>query len=371
MSARGVPPRPGEDAVVSRKHEHVLYAQGDVEARRPAGWQDVELIHAALPEVDFEGVDLSTRFLGRSLGAPVVIAAMTGGWEGALRINARLARAAERHRVVMALGSQRAALRRPELASTYTIAREVAPEAFLVANIGAAQLVAQPGSDPITIGEVRHLVEMIQADALAIHINFLEEVVQPEGDRRARGCLDAIARIVDALPATPVIAKETGAGLSPRIAARLREAGVAALDVGGRGGTSFAAVEGERAAAQGDDARARLGELFRDWGLPTAVSVAGCRLVGLPLIATGGIRTGLDAAKAIALGADLVGIARPFLEAALRGEEAVGELVLQLQLELATAMFLTGAGTLPDLRRVERVIRGETRSWLAGLAIPE
>lgn len=355
------------DAVSARKKEHLLYAQGDAEARRSAGWADVELVHVALPELDFDEIETGTEFLGRTLRAPFAIAAMTGGHADALHINGRLARAAERTGIVMALGSQRAMLREPALARTYTVAREEAPGAFLVANLGVAQLVGQGGDPPLGLDDVRRIVELLDADALALHLNFLEEVVQPEGDRRARGCLDAIARVVDALPETPVIAKETGAGLSARVAELLRDAGVAAIDVGGRGGTSFAAIEGERAAARGDTARAQLGELFRDWGVPTPASVAACAERGLPVIATGGVRSGLDAAKAITLGADVVGLARPFLEAAVLGEEAVLERIAQLTLELRTAMFLTGSATLGALARAQRVVLGDTARWLEGV----
>jgi isopentenyl-diphosphate delta-isomerase len=355
------------DEISARKREHLLVAQGDAQARRPAGWADVELVHVALPELDFDEISTETEFLGRRLAAPLAIASMTGGHPDAERINARLARAAERAGIVMALGSQRAMLHDPSLARSYTIAREEAPGAFLVANLGVAQLVGQGGEPPLGVDDVRRVVELVRADALALHLNFLEEVVQPEGDRCARGCLEAIARVAETLD-VPVIAKETGAGLSRRVAELLRDAGVAALDVGGRGGTSFAAIEGERAAARGDVARARLGELFRDWGVPTPAAVTACAASGLPVIATGGVRSGLDAAKALALGASVVGLARPFLEAAVRGDEAVLERVEQLELELRTAMFLTGSATVADLRSAERVVLGPTAAWLESAA---
>ena len=357
--------------IQARKEEHLWYARGDVEARTPAGWNDVELVHQAVPEVDFDAIDLSTEFLGRTLRAPLVLSAMTGGHSEAIEINVNLARAAERYGLAMGVGSQRAALKAPELADTYAVARREAPGAFLIANIGAPQLVQQGTEPPLGPSEVDELIAMIEADALAVHLNWLEETVQPEGNRQAAGCLAALTDLSDGLTGrTPVIAKETGAGLSQEAAGQLAAAGVAALDVGGRGGTSFAAVEGQRAAAHGDEARARLGEVFRDWGLPTPVSVVAATAgAALPVIATGGIRSGLDAAKALSLGATLVGVARPMLHAAIKGEEAVSAAIEMYLMELATGMFLTGSTNASELRSARRLILGNTHEWLLRLGL--
>jgi isopentenyl-diphosphate delta-isomerase len=351
-----------------RKQEHIEDAQGDVESHAGPGWRDVQLVHRALPEVDFDDVRLATTFLGRELGAPIMMAALTGGHPEARALNARLAREAERRNIALGVGSQRAALEDPAQAETYAVVRREAPGAYLLANVGVAQLVEQSGRPPLGHADIDAAIDMIEADALVVHLNFLEEIVQPEGDGRAAGCLDAIARLVEHVGGrVPVVAKETGAGLSPAVAERLIAAGVAALDAGGRGGTSFAAIEGRRAERQGDGARAALGVTFRDWGIPTAVSVAAVAPLGVPVIATGGVRTGLDAAKAIGLGATLVGLARPVLQAAVAGEDALSELLDLLELELRTALFLTGSAEPRELPRSAPVVLGETAAWLERL----
>jgi isopentenyl-diphosphate delta-isomerase len=365
------------DAVQARKAEHLrLTASSDVNARTGAGWADVRLLHEALPVVDLDAVDLSVTFLGRRLAAPLVIAGMTGGHAEAEAVNACLARAAQRFGLAMGVGSQRAAVGRPEVGSTYGVARAEAPTAFLIGNVGAPQLIPQEGPDgrvvpPLTAGQIEGALALLRADALAVHLNFLQETVQPEGDRRAQGTLEALGALAGGLT-VPVIAKETGAGFSRHSARLLAGAGARALDVGGLGGTTFAAVEGLRAAERGDEGGARLGETFREWGIPTAVALVGAGAAGLPMIATGGIRSGLDAAKAIALGADLAGVARPLLRAFLEGGDgAVARWIETFLAELRAAVFLSGARTLAGLRARPRVVLGETREWLAQLGYLE
>lgn len=355
------------DAVGQRKGEHLqVAAQADVDARAGPGWSDVCLVHEALPRADLTKIDLSTELLGHRLRAPLLVAGMTGGHPAAREINAALARATERHGLAMGVGSQRAALRNPALADTYRVARREAPTALLIANVGAAQLVDQASDGPYDAEQLHAAVAMIEAQALAIHLNFLEEAVQPEGDRRVAGLRDALAAAVAAAP-VPAIAKETGAGMSRATALELARLGFRALDVGGLGGTSFAAVEGVRAGHRQDRRGAELGRVFRDWGIPTAVSVVAASAAGLPMIATGGVRSGLDAAKAIALGAQVVGVARPLLRASLDGERALDAWIGQFLEELRVAVFLTGGRRLADLRAVPRVVTGETRAWLHDL----
>ncbi|HLH22590.1 MAG TPA: type 2 isopentenyl-diphosphate Delta-isomerase [Chloroflexota bacterium] len=356
--------------IPQRKLEHVeITTRQAVTGSTGAGWADVRLLHACLPEVDKDAVDLSVELLGHRLRAPVVIAGMTGGHPQAAPINATLARATAAYGLAMGVGSQRAALRTPALANTYAVARAAAPDALLLANVGLPQLLDQRDQPALTLAEVQAAVDAIRADALVVHLNYLQEVVQPEGETRARGALAALARLCAALP-VPVVAKETGAGMTGAQGALLRDAGVRVLDVGGAGGTSFALVEAERAAARGLTAAERLGQLYEGWGIPTAVSVVETAGLGLPVIATGGVRSGLDAAKALALGATAVGIARPALSAALQGDAALARWLDQFLEELRVALFLTGSAEVAALRRQPRIILGPTRDWLRQLGHP-
>jgi isopentenyl-diphosphate delta-isomerase len=358
------------DQIPQRKLEHVeITTQQAVTASAGPGWADVHLLHAALPEVDQDAIDLGIDLLGRRLRAPLVIAGMTGGHPQAAPINATLARAAEAYGLAMGVGSQRAALRDPSLAYTYGIAREQAPTALLLANVGLPQLLDQADQPALTAADVDHAIAAIRADALVVHLNYLQEVVQPEGETRAAGGWAALAALCQRLP-LPVIAKETGAGLTRAVGARLQAAGVAALDVGGVGGTSFAVVEAHRAGRRGARLSEQIGRLFEAWGIPTAVSVVETASLGLPLIATGGIRSGLDAAKALALGATAVGVARPALSAALEGDAALASWIEGFLAELRVALFLTGSADVAALRRHVPIVLGPTRTWLRQLGHP-
>lgn len=370
MTARG-PDRaaPATEDLGRRKSDHIRLAASDQhESTLGPGWADMTLVHDALPAVSADDVDLTVDLLGRRLRLPIVIAGMTGGHEDARHINGVLGRVADEAGIAMGVGSQRAALRDPALAETYSVAREHGPGAMLIGNVGVSQLLDQEDRPGLTAADLRAAVDMVEAAALVVHLNYLEESVQPEGQTRADGILDAIARAVEAVD-VPVILKETGSGISRDVAIRARNVGVAAIDVGGLGGTSFASIEAVRAAQSGDRVRARLGGTFGGWGIPTAASVAGCAGI-LPVIATGGVRTGLDAAKAIALGATVVGVGRPLLQAAMIGEDAAFDWIEAFERELRTAVFLTGGRRAADLATAPRVIEGSLAEWLRQLGYP-
>lgn len=342
---------------------------GSVESASSPGWDEVELVHEALPELDADEVDTSVELLGRTLALPFAIAAMTGGHPDALAINAALARAAERHGIAIGLGSQRAGLLDPRLADTYAVVREQAPSALVIGNVGAAQLVRQGAAEALTLDAVRRAVEMVRADALAVHLNALEEAIQPEGDRRTRGVARAIETLVERLD-VPVIVKETGAGISRATAARIAGLGVSTVDVGGLGGTSFAHIERLRAERQGDVRGAELGAELAEWGIPTAVSVAWAAAEGLTVVATGGVRSGLHAAKALALGATAVGVARPLLVAAAEGDAALTRWIERFERSLRTVLLLTGSRDVATLRARPVVLTGRMRAWLSGGQVP-
>ncbi|MCI4350045.1 MAG: type 2 isopentenyl-diphosphate Delta-isomerase [Thermoplasmata archaeon] len=344
-----------------RKAEHVkVVLEGQVEGRYRY-WSDVQIIHNALPEIDFDAIDTSIELLGHRLAAPLMITGMTGGFPDAAKINDNLARAAAEVGIAMGVGSERAAILKGQYPESYScVARHPVPLKF--ANIGAPQIIAQaPGEHVVGVAEARRAMELIGADVLAVHLNFLQEMVQPGGDRKAAGCLEKIGELAEALP---VLVKETGAGLSRQVAERLRSRGVLAFDISGTGGTSFAAVEHHRAVAQGARREARVGKTFWDWGIPSPVAVRELAPLNVPLIASGGVRSGLDVARAIVLGATAAGIAGGVLKAASTSFEATRTELQDLVHELRVAMFLTGSRTVAELRRAPFVLTGETRQWL-------
>ena len=299
-----------------------------------------------MPEIDKQEIDLSTSAFGKKLDSPLFITAITGGHPAAKEINKQLAIAAETNNIALGVGSQRAACEHPELEDTYTVVRENAPNCLLVGNIGAPQL-----------NLAEKAVDILDADILAIHLNPLQESIQPEGDLDARGYLDLINQITSAVD-IPIVAKETGCGISAESAEALVDAGVDFIDVEGAGGTSWAAVETYRAEDR------YLGETFWDWGIPTAISTAEVtNAVNVPVISSGGIRSGLEAAKAIALGADAVGMALPFLKNSV-SQEQLNKFISRFNDSLRIAMFLVGASNIEELKEANLVIRGKTREWL-------
>jgi isopentenyl-diphosphate delta-isomerase len=323
------------------------------------GFDDVSLVHNALPELDGEEIDLSSELFGRKLGAPVIIESMTGGTQMAVKINAALGKIAEELRIPMGVGSQRAAIDDPKLAFTFQVARENAPSALLLANLGCPQILKEDG-----IERAKAAVDMIKADALLIHLNALQESVQFEGQTRFRGALGRIRELSSTL-SVPVIAKETGAGISRETAVMLEQAGVKGIDVAGLGGTSWAAVEYYRAREKRRARQAHLGQAFWDWGIPTAASIVEvAKSTNVKLVASGGVRNGLHIAKAIALGAHYGGLAIPLLKSVTKSDKETKENLLSVIDELRTAMFLTGSKSLDQLRRCPVTIMGKTREWL-------
>ncbi len=343
--------------ISKRKDEHLdLAIHGDVAFRSKTTLLEcVRLIHDALPELSLDQVDLQVRILGRKLRAPLILAGMTGGTERAREINLELASIAEERGYGFGLGSQRAMLKDRQLAATYQV-RSVAPSILLLGNIGAVQAAA------MTSAEVAELVQSVGADAVCVHLNPAMEVVQSEGDRDFRGIEAAFGRLASEL-GCPVVAKETGCGISRSVAQRLRSVGVRDVDISGAGGTSWVAVEAQRATPEDRS----LGQSFWDWGIPTAASLlcvapAQFRTV----IATGGIATGLDAARALVLGAHAVGIARPVLQALESGgRKGALDFLADVERELRTALLLIGAADVAKARQAPRLLAGELLSWEA------
>jgi isopentenyl-diphosphate delta-isomerase len=351
---------------VSRKAEHVEIVLNERSRAERNWWDSVSLIHCSLPEFDLDEVDLSVELFGKKLKAPLVISSMTGGYPDAEQINRNLAEAAARVGVGLGVGSQRAGLLKPDMASTFSVVKDF-DVPLVMANLGAPQLIPQHASTSLGLDHAREAMKMVDADVLIIHLNYLQEVVQPEGDTRAKG---ALAKIKEFAAALPVVAKETGAGISHKVALALKEAGVKGIDVGGVGGTSFSAVEFYRAQKEKDAVRARLGETFWNWGIPTPISLLEAD-VGLPIIATGGLRTGLDAAKALAMGASAGGMASKMLKPATVSADAVVEALEIAIAEMKAAFFLTGCRDLGAMWKSELVLSDELLSWAGRLEPPE
>lgn len=333
-----------------RKKEHLELCLETRNVTGPAGTglEHYHFVHNALPELDFDELDTRTTFLGKPLGAPLLISSMTGGFELARDVNRNLAAAAQQLGLAMGVGSQRVAIEEPSVAQSFQV-RDVAPDILLLGNLGAVQLNYGYG-----IEQCRRAVRMIGADGLILHLNVLQEAVQPEGNRNFKELTKKIAAICRALE-VPVIAKEVGSGISAAVARRLARAGVKAIDVAGKGGTSWYAVEATRAAKVGKP----VDIAFADWGIPTEEALIEVRkaLPEMKLIASGGIRTGLDIAKAIALGADLAALGQPLLASALESADNVVKFLSAIIYELKIAMLCAGAVNLDGLRRAPLVRR--------------
>ena len=328
----------------SRKADHIrINLDEDVHSGLTSGLEHYRFVHQALPELNLEDVELNLRLFGRELRAPILISSMTGGTDQAGRINRILAEAANETGIAMGLGSQRAAIENPGLSGTFQV-RQVAPDILLFANLGAVQLNYGYG-----IEQCLQAVDMIEADALILHLNPLQEAVQPEGDTRFAGLLNRIDAICEALP-VPVIVKEVGWGFSEQAARQLAEAGAAAIDVAGAGGTSWTQVEMHRAETKD---QALLAAAFIDWGIPTAQAIINVRKAApnIEVFASGGLRDGIDIAKCLALGASLGGLASPFLKAANQSLEKTIDTISLIRRQIAVAMFASGTANLEKLRQ--------------------
>ena len=353
---RNVSDRPSDIEIIKqRKREGIeIPLNNDVQAKTTSTYLEyVKLIHNALPELDYDEIDISTNFLKRKFSAPLIIDSMTGGAPEAARINGRLGELEEKYGFAMGLGSQRAGLESKQLAETYSIARKNAPSAFLIANIGGAQL-----AKGLTIENIKKIIDMIQADALVIHLNPLQELIQPEGEPKYKGVFSKISEISGDLD-VPVIVKEVGAGISKEVAVKLEVAGVSAINVAGAGGTSWAGVEKLRAEASNNDLKTHLGEIFWDWGIPTAASLIEVKkTVKVPIIASGGLRNGMEMAKCIVLGASMCAMAYPFLLKAAESKEQLFNFADTVIAELKSTMFLIGAMNLSVLKSSRYILTG-------------
>jgi isopentenyl-diphosphate Delta-isomerase len=328
----------------TRKADHLrICLDEDVQFHQITnGLERYRFTHCCLPEMNHSEINISTTFLGKQLLAPLLISSMTGGTELAKTINRRLAEVAQHYKLAMGVGSQRVAVENSQVADTFAV-RSIAPDILLFANLGAVQLNNKYG-----LKECLQAIDLLEADALILHFNPLQECIQPRGDTNFRGLLDKIKSLCSEI-SVPVIAKEVGNGISAAMAQKLVDVGVTAIDVAGAGGTSWAKVESKRAE---NAQQRRLGETFADWGLPTADCITSIRAIApnIPLIASGGLRNGLEVAKVIALGADIAGLALPFLQAAHESTAALDALVDVLIAEITTVLFCTGNTTLAELK---------------------
>jgi isopentenyl-diphosphate delta-isomerase len=347
-------------SIEKRKQKHIrISLEENVDSEIPTGFADVSLVHRAVPEIDLKDIDISTELFGRRMSAPLIISAITGGNEEAEKINRTLARVAQKTGIGIGVGSQRIAIQQPEVEGTFRVVREAAPDVLVLGNIGCPQISLGWG-----INEARRAVDMVKADALALHMNPLQEAIQVGGDTNYRGLVKKIKSLTASL-GVPVIMKETGAGICYEDAIRLEKAGVSGFEVSGLGGTSWAAVEYYIARETSESKKEYLGKSLWSWGIPTVCSLVEVRSASKgKVIASGGLRSGLDLAKSLALGADAIGIAKPFLQKVIEGEDALEKHVEAIIAEAKICMFLVGARNVANMKDIPVVITGFTANWL-------
>jgi isopentenyl-diphosphate delta-isomerase len=352
------------DKTTKRKQDHIdicLNFTSEIEMDKTTGFEDIHFIPKALPDINFDDINLSTKFLDHKFNFPIFISSITGGTKKAKKINENLAKLAEKFGIGIGVGSQRAAIEDKTEIDSFTLVRDFAPNAFVAANLGAIQF-----NNDFNINHAKTAIEMIDANALILHLNPLQEVIQPEGDRNFKNLSEKIWDLNKKLK-HPIIIKEVGSGISFEIAKNLIDNKIAVVDIAGAGGTSWSQIEAIRAEQQGLIKQKKTGKLFKNWGMPTAASTA--EIVTLrnqiEIISSGGIRNGLQAAKALSLGAHLIGIGLPLACQASSGtEKQLIDWLEQFIHELKTAMFLIGATTVDDLRLAPLVITGRTLEWL-------
>ena len=345
-----------KENINKRKYDHIqICLNKNINSKKKSGFDDIMLIHKALSKIDINNIKLSTKFLGKDFSYPFMIASITGGFKEANIINKNLAIAAEELNIGMGVGSQRIAIEKKK-DEAFSIIRKYAPTTFIYANIGISQI------NNYNIDTIEKIINMIDADALAIHFNLLQELIQPEGNIILDNLFKNIKRITTEIK-IPVFAKGVGCGFSRDDAIILKKLGVKAIDVGGVGGTSWAGIEYYRSKEINNYSKQRLGKIFWDFGIPTALSIIECKPY-LPVVATGGIRSGLDIAKSIILGSSIASSALPFVSLSKKGKDNVIKYVLQLMKELKTTMLLIDKDNIQSLSKAPFIITGFSKEYL-------
>ncbi len=351
-----------EKDIFQRKDDHIkISINENINSRNTTWLEYVRFVHNSLPGINLKDIDISMKFLGKQINAPIIIGSLTGGTKLGLEINTKLAEAAEKFQIPLMVGSQRIQLEYPDTSKAFTSIRKSAPNIPIIANLGISQLIQMEN-----FNSIEKIIHSIEADAIAIHLNPLQEIIQPEGETDFSNAMEKISQLNDYLK-IPLIIKETGAGLSKNVSNKLINMGIKYLDVSGLGGTSFAAVEYSRAKKQNNHLKSIIGNTFLDWGIPTAASIIETRTVAKDstvIIGSGGIRNGLEIAKSIAIGANISAIAQPFLKRAFNNLKEVESFIETLISELKSAMFLTGCKKIKDLKNSDYAILPPLSTWL-------